>query len=464
MKKVVVALTLVVALMVSAVIPVAAAESVSGVMPAFQPDCYSAQFAYDLDTASAAAGESLADPTPFWVDIVDAELYPDGGEGIYVAVLDTGLLDLWPFFFPHANIADEWGIGFTHDIWWDDILGDIVFGPLRDDRGFITKPYEGSGHGTHVTSTIVGYNFNNLFIVGGVAPKATIIPVLCMDAWEVPYPGGTLQLTGGTDEMVAAGINYVAELAEREGIKIIINMSLGGPEPTAMIEDAIDYAISKGVIVVASAGNEGYAGMGWPGAYDQVISAGAGGWTEQWVTRPPQTRWWLNDVTEKLNTKDYWGNNWQIYLEDFSSRPNKDLGQKSFYLDVTDPGASVVGPYKGYFSTAVGYYYLWGTSMAAPHVSGIAAMVLGEHPDLGQRQMEFVLKIAALGIPLCADGAWVYDPFYAVDPGVYPWHFEWSGKDYGAGWLTADKAMRWADVLSRVFARGGWQHCRWPCY
>jgi hypothetical protein len=50
--------------------------------------------AVDLD---AVAGE-VADPTPFWVDIVDAEGY-DGGEGIYVAVLDTGLLSLWPNFF-----------------------------------------------------------------------------------------------------------------------------------------------------------------------------------------------------------------------------------------------------------------------------------------------------------------------------------------------------------------------------
>ena len=429
---------LVVALIMFAVVPVAAAGPVPGALPAFQPDCYRGEFVYDLSTASGAAGESLADPTPFWVDMVNADLYPDGGEGTYVAVLDTGLLDLWPFFFPDANIKTEWGIGFSHDIWWDDTIGDIVIGPLRDDRGFITKAYEGSGHGTHVTSTIVGYNFNNLFMVRGVAPKATIIPVLCMDAWEVPYPGGTIQLAGGTDEMVSAGINYVADLAEREGVKIIINMSLGGSEPSAMIEDAIDHAISNGVIVVASAGNEGYNGMGWPGAYDQVISAGAGGWTEQWLVRPPQTRWWLNDVSEKLNTRDYWRNNWQIYLEEFSSRPNMDLGQKTSDLDVTAPGASIVGPYKPYFSMDVGYYYLWGTSMAAPHVSGIAAIVLGEHPDLGQSQMESVLKNAAHGLPLAADGAWLYDPFQASNP----WYFAWSGKDYGAGWLTADKAMQ----------------------
>ncbi len=134
--------------------------------------------------------------------------------------------------------------------------------------------------------------------IKGVAPKATIIPVLVLDAWEVPYPGGVARFTGGTWEMVSAGIRYVGWLAETYHVKIIINMSLGGSEPDPMIEDAINYAIDKGVIVVASAGNEGEAGMGWPGAYPQVISAAAGGWTEQWITKPPQTRWWLNDVPE----------------------------------------------------------------------------------------------------------------------------------------------------------------------
>jgi len=446
MKKALLGGMLAAVLLVSAVIPVVAAEPESEGMLLFNPALYKAEFAFGLGgevEVQGAAGE-----TPFWVDMVNAEYYPDGGEDIYVAVLDTGLLEMWPFFFGHANIADEWGIGFTHDVYWDAGLGEIVWGPLRDDRGFITGDLN-SGHGTHVTSTVVGYNFNDLFLVDGVAPKATIIPVLCMDAWYVEVPewyaeDGYVLYAGGTDEMVAAGINYVADLAESEGIKIVINMSLGGGAPSAMIEEAIDYAISKGVIVVASAGNEGYDGMGWPGAFPQVISAGAGGWTEQWLTRPPQTRWWLNDVPEELNTEDYWGNNWQMYLEDFSSRPNLDLGQMSFDLDVTAPGASIVGPYKPYFSPAIGYYYLWGTSMAAPHVAGMASVVLGEYPHLNQYQMEFVLKNAAQGLPLACDGAWVYDPWY----GVY--HFEWFGDDYGAGWLTADRAMARADIFTRA--------------
>lgn len=446
MKKTIVVIVMLSMLLLAFQMPIGTSDATISTSLTFDVVPFKEDFIEIANTDTEPAGGELEDPTPFWVDIVNAEYYPNGGEGIYVAVLDTGLLEQWPFFFPHANIKTEWGIGFTHDIWWNDTLGDFEFGPLRDDRGFITKAFEGSGHGTHVTSTIVGYRFRTAtadFIVQGVAPKATIIPVLVLDAWEVPYPNGTMRFTGGTWEMVSAGIYYIANLAESEGVKIIISMSLGGPSPSPMIENAINYAISKGVIVVASAGNEGYAGMSWPGAYPQVISVGAGGWTEQWITKPPQTRWWLNDVPEKLNTVDYWGNNWQIYLEDFSSRPNKDLGQKSFHLDVTSVGSSVVGPYKGYFSTTIAYYYLWGTSMAAPHVSGIAAIVLERHPHLNQYAMEAILKNAAQRLPLACDGAWVYDPWY----GVY--HFEWFGIDWGAGWLTADKAMFAAHVFTR---------------
>ncbi len=392
----------------------------------------------ELDGGIIASAE-LDEELPFWVDMVDAETVSNDGEGVYIAVLDTGLLDSWPFFFLEANIAWELGMGFTHDVWWDDTLEDLAFGPLKDDRGYITDPYMGSGHGTHVTSTIVGYNYNNQFWVRGVAPKAIIIPVLVLDAWEVPSPYGPIQISGGTDEMVSAGIYYVADLAETLDAPVIISMSLGGPEPTKMIEDAIDYAIDMGVIVVASAGNSGEDGMGWPGAYPQVISCAMGGWTEQWIGYPDY-RWWTFDVPEKLNTKDIYGNNWQIFLDYMSSRPNKNLGQKPQDLDVTTPGCSIVGPYKNTFSTSIGYYYLWGTSMAAPHVSAIAAMVLQEHSDYNQRKMEKTLKKAAHGLPLPADGA------FAIDfPPNYYWYFTWGGTDYGAGFLQADAALKAAN-------------------
>jgi len=391
--------------------------------------------------ANVLTANGLPEVDPFWVDLVDAEVVSNDGEGVYIAVLDTGLVEDWPFFFSQADIAWDLGKGFSHDVSWDG--NDYVFGPLLDDRGFSTHWY-GSGHGTHVTSTIVGFNVNNAFWVRGVAPKASIIPVLVLDTWIVPgAPNEDNFPTFGTDEMVAAGIQYIADLAPTLDGPVIISMSLGDTVSVDIIENAINNAIEAGVIIIASAGNEGYAGMGWPGAYPQVISVAAGGWTGQWPYG--EGGFWLSDVPEDLKTPDYLGNNWQLYLEDFSSRPNKYLGQKSFHLDVCAPGSSIVGPFQSavywnpdigsYVQTPLNYYYLWGTSMAAPHVSGMASLVLEEYPDVEQAKMEKILKNAARGLPLPADGSWVWDPWY----GLY--HFEWSGNEYGAGWLQADAAL-----------------------
>ncbi len=414
------------------VLPVKAATDVNVLDPTalFLPDIMDVWF--ESDVLFPGEGNLMALPSvlPFNADLVNVEQVPNDGTNVYVAVLDTGLLPEWPFFLSQADIAVEYGIGFTHDIYWDDIIGDIVIGPLRDDRGFITDL--ASGHGTHVTSTIVGFNVNNLYWVDGVAPKVTIIPVLVLDAWEVVAPGGVAQLSGGTDEMVAAGIRYIADLAPELDAPVVINMSLGGPDRTTIIEEAIDYAVSMGVVVVASAGNEGEAGMGYPGGMEQVISAGAGGWADMFNFG------WRADVPEKINKKDTLGNNWQIYLEDFSSRPNIDLDQKHQDLDVTAPGAWIVGPYSPAFSPSVGYYYVSGTSMAAPHVSAMAALLLQSYPEVKQFQIESILEVAAAGVPLPASDAMVAYPF--AEP--YYYLSSWDGGDYGSGFLLADNLLK----------------------
>jgi subtilisin family serine protease len=428
------AILLILALLVFAAVPMVTSNEAPSLTIPFDVSVYREEFAFGLETETMEASDGLPEVTSFNLDMIDADV-PEDGEGVYVAVLDTGLLDVWPFFFSQANIAWWLGKGFSHDIYWDDDLG-IVVGPLDDTRGFITKIPEGSGHGTHVTSTIVGYNFNNLFWVRGVAPKATIIPVLVLDAWLVPTPYGTLYFRGGTDEMVSAGIYYVADLADQLDGRVIISMSLGGEDPSPMIEKAINYAIKKDVIVVVAAGNAGYAGMDYPGAYPQVISCAMAGWTEQFVSS------WLGDVPEELNTPDYWGNNWHLFLDEISGRPNKDLKQRNWHLDVATPGAAVVGPHKPYMypREEIGYYYAWGTSMATPHVSGMAALVLQSYPKIRQETMEDILKTAAAGLPMPSDGAWVYDPWY----GVY--HFEWFGIDWGNGFLQADRALFMASL------------------
>jgi subtilisin family serine protease len=417
--------------------------------------------------------DTAADPVPFNVDMVDAEKVDEKGDGIYVAVLDTGLLSNYLNFFPSSmvDIKEEWGIGFTHDLIWKGSGGnwsnEFDYGPLRSDRGFITHdngaPDQwgfgwGSGHGTHVTSIITGYHLVRGTVdtwVSGVAPKVTIIPVLVLDdwiGWTPDFSDGWF-FTGGTDEMVAAGIKYIGDLAKAHHVKIIINMSLGGSTPTEIIEDAVNYAIKRGVIIVASAGNEGEAGMGWPGAYPQVISAAAVGWTQEYLRyylgTPDPWYWWTDDVPEKLWTTDPLGNQFQAYLTDFSSRPNATLGQHIWDLDVAAPGAGVKGPYKGYGSGQWNWYSVWGTSQAAPHVAGIAALVAEDYPKVNQFAMEMCLKTAGLAnrmTKLCEKtrSADVYDVFSGTVIS-----YTWTWKDYGTGLLQADEALCVASYMFR---------------
>lgn len=434
-------------------------------------------FVNDTSSGSATVSASSTGPLiPWWLDLVNGE--PDDisveDEDVYIAVLDTGLIPPQANYLPQDRLALTYGKGFSVPWTWDSDLEDFVAGDVYSTRGYTTRAW-GSGHGTHVTSTITGfklYGFDGSW-VRGVAPRAKVIPVLVLDYWVVPcpdtsYPGykdGYVLLGGGTYNMVAAGIKYAADLQATLDAPLIISMSLGSTKPSSVVEDAIDYAIEKGCVVVASAGNEGTKGMTWPGAFPDVISCAAGGWTEKFYVKDSDPvyneRFWrsdVKDVPEKLNSKDVWKNNKQIYLETFSSRPNKDLGQKSQHLDVTCPGASIVGPHKEagfwvYTNPTTGtktiyglyppnIYWLDGTSMAAPHASSIASMVLQNHPSADQEDIETILRKAASGETLPCDGAYESDRYW--DTNGLTWH-KWNGTDFGKGFLKADSALEKAE-------------------
>ena len=86
--------------------------------------------------------EPCTDTVPFWVDIHDAEksYWGRNRKNVYVAVLDTGLLEWWPTIFHEENVAAALGKGFTHDVWWDDTINDVVFGPLYETT-YILIPF-----------------------------------------------------------------------------------------------------------------------------------------------------------------------------------------------------------------------------------------------------------------------------------------------------------------------------------
>jgi subtilisin family serine protease len=323
------------------------------------------------------------------------------GTGVYVAVLDSGLLDSWRQYFPQERIAVEFARAFAS--------------PIDFSNAEPTNQWEHdqNSHGTHVTSTILGYSLGGTPI-NGVAPMATVIPV------KVLGNNGS-----GFSSMIARGIVHAANLkisGALGGAPLVINLSLGGSALDAVEKSAIDYAIENGVIVVAAAGNEGEAGMSYPGAYAPVISVAASGWRGQWLPGAdanPNNWWNADDVAEPTSATDF-------YIDNFSSRAK---GTQD--LDVAAPGSWVVGPYQ-LQSGQTSYFYLSGTSMASPHVAGIVALMTQKNPALTAALAEQILEDSAVRVdPGCAKVA---------VPGAIEEHC-WNSDATGHGLATADAAL-----------------------
>jgi subtilisin len=232
-----------------------------------------------------------------------------GGSGVTVAVLDTG----------SVNHPD-----FTRTDGSKVITGCVDFSQKRNPQveGTCT---DGHGHGTHVTGTIAaagGLDGKGIF---GVAPQASVL------SYKVLSDRGS-----GYADDIARAIRVAADRGAN-----IISMSLGGSaaDPTEL--DAIRYAASKGVLVVAAAGNSGPNPdtISYPGGFAEVVGVAA------------------------LNPDEV--------VSYFSSRGITDGNDQSIVdreVEVAGPGRNVTSTYKdGAYAT------MSGTSMATPHMAGLAA-------------------------------------------------------------------------------------------
>jgi thermitase len=218
-----------------------------------------------------------------------------GSASVAVAILDTGV-----------------------DLSHPDLQGKIVSSVNFSSSATASDMY---GHGTHVAG-IAAAATNNGVGVAGIGYNSTLMNV------KVLGDDGS-----GSYDAVANGIVWAADHGAR-----VVNMSLGGAAPSTTLEGAVNYAWSKGVVVVAAAGNDSSTTQFYPAAYSNTIAVAA------------------------TNADDT--------LASFSSRGD--------WVDVSAPGVSI-------FSTvptgscplcaSSGYRYASGTSMASPFVAGLAALV-----------------------------------------------------------------------------------------
>lgn len=315
------------------------------------------------------------------------------GAGVHVAVIDSGLIKNWTDFLVPSRVRTDLARAFMGG----GAVAENFVPPDEFNTSNPTNLWERDtvSHGIAVASHIIGFKIGAR-IVDGVAPDAKIIPLKV-------FPNG--EAFTWSSRIIAA-IAYTTDLKANGAIgPTVINMSLSGGAPTFSERAAIDDAIANGVIVVAAAGNSGESGMGWPGAFPEVISAGATGWTQQFRPTGPGGApnfafWWTQDVP---NDPDGTGPSEadQSFVAGFSGRAIlvPRFGVEAQQLDVLAPGNWTVAP-GGHQGTSA-FFFWTGTSFSSPLTAGVAALILEKNPTLGQADVENILKTTAL--PLAAN-------------------------------------------------------------
>jgi Subtilase family len=230
--------------------------------------------------------------------------------------------------------------------------------------GQTTDPFDTLGHGTFVSSLVAALNDDGQGMAGFCGScKLDIVKDVYLDSFSVSTAIRTL-----TD----AGVR-------------VINMSFGGPGISQLEKDALDYAIGKGVLLVASAGNDGGA-VNYPAAYLQPDGGAAGYGLAVGAS----------DANDHKAPWSSWGSHLSLLAPGtFGSVPACNVG----VLGALPPVASLFdGDCGAKFSdqtTGARYGYSDGTSFASPEVAGIAALVWAAHPELLNYQVARILTQTA---------------------------------------------------------------------
>ncbi|MEB3284074.1 MAG: S8 family serine peptidase [Candidatus Sericytochromatia bacterium] len=284
------------------------------------------------------------------------------GKGVIVAVIDSGVDP------NHPDLKDN----------LLPLIDEVVAMGRRDNVDSGRLNFDGRdshGHGTHVSGLIAARSNASGGVSGG-APEAKILPVK------------VTPLSGETDDAtIAKGIRDAVEQGAR-----VLNLSIGGPEPSPVLLEALNQAMLEGAVPVIAAGNDGGV-VNFPAAYPGVVAVGA--------------------TTDSGRVADYSCRGEGLVL--VAPGGGQSSRREGAPLYSTMPTYQAFGSNSARLGT--GYGTLAGTSMAAPLVSAAAALVLAVHPEFSSPQVRTRLAAQANERPV-----------------------QWS-PDFGYGNLNAEAAL-----------------------
>lgn len=288
------------------------------------------------------------------------------GQGVVVAVVDSGIDYEHPDLQDnmYINTAELKGEKFTDDD-SNGFVDDIYGYNFADGHG---DPLDEIGHGSHVAGTIAAVGDNGIGVLG-VAPQAKLMALKVLD------------IQGVSDvATITQAIMYAADMGAD-----VMNLSFGGKGVSVMEHQAIQYAVGLGVIVVAASGNDGTdLSYSTPSAYKETFAIGAMGTDDQ---RAEYSNWgWLLDVIAPGGDSESKGGVGKNILSvRAAAAPNIELGEQSLQI------IAVPAPEGQWLR-------LRGTSMAAPHASGVAALLLSQNPSATVEQVKAAIRLSATDV------------------------------------------------------------------